>query len=94
MRVEVQVLHSASFDTWRERGSWFLLGGGLAYLLILPCPEKEGHLITAPCVASTDTEGVASVSLTSGESPDSPLGFLYHHPSKEGRGTSLLSAPG
>lgn len=71
---EVQVLHFARHS--ERRGSWFLLGGGCEYLLILPCREKEGHLITAPSVASTDTEGVASIPLTSDQSLYAPLGFL------------------
>lgn len=71
MRVVVQFLHSASFNTWNGRGCWILLDGGWGY----PVWERKGHLVLLPMWPVLRTS------------------FLYHHPRKDGRGTSLFSVP-
>ena len=55
----------------------------------LCCHPRE---VPTPHIAFTDAWVVASLSLGSGESPDSPLGLPWHHPvgRRRGRGVSLL----
>ena len=81
LEVEFQVLHLASFDTQWEWGSLLLLGrNGSSSSLLGVCWyhttwEREVSLVTAP--------HVASLMLSSGESPDSPRDLLWHYPSEE-----------
>lgn len=86
MRVVVHFLHSASFNTWNGRGCCILLDGEWGYHVW----ERKGHPSTAPDVTCTENNGVTLVYGTSRKSPVTLLSFLYHHPRKDGRGTSIV----
>lgn len=81
LEVEFQVLHLASTDTQWGWGSLLLLGrNGSSSSLVGVCWyhttwEREVSLVTAP--------HVASLMLSSGESPDSPRDLFWHYPSEE-----------
>lgn len=70
MRVVVQFLHSASFNTSGpgDAGSFWM---GMR----VPCLGEEGAPVLLPMWPVLRTS------------------FLYHHPRKDGRGTSLFSVP-